>query len=157
MTSSTTPPACWVSSLSSRLPARQAPHRTPGDLSHCRGGTRLGRIQRRWKDAFLAHFDTGGAGNGPSHQSSQRHHRTRPTHRPRMSQLQQLPPPNAPHHRRTQWLPPPNTEELVNETGEGGATRDIALNIVTLFERNMSSLGRICGFSVGQYRLLCGV
>lgn len=37
MTSSTTPPACWVSSLSSRLPPRQAPHRAPGDLSHCRG------------------------------------------------------------------------------------------------------------------------
>ena len=27
---------------------------------------RLGRTLRKWKDAFLAYFDTGGAGNGPT-------------------------------------------------------------------------------------------
>ena len=28
--------------------------------------TRLGRTPRKWKDAFLAYFDTGGASNGPT-------------------------------------------------------------------------------------------
>ena len=28
--------------------------------------THLGRTPRKWKDAFLAYFDTGGASNGPT-------------------------------------------------------------------------------------------
>ena len=57
---------------------------------------RLGRTLRKWKDAFLAYFDTGGASNAP-HRSHQRNHRTRKTHRQRLPQPHQLPTPNTPH------------------------------------------------------------
>lgn len=60
---------------------------------------RLGRTLRKWKDTFLAYFDTGGASNAP-HRSHQRNHRTRQTNRQRLPQPHQLPTPNAPHRRR---------------------------------------------------------
>ena len=57
---------------------------------------RLGRTLRKWKNAFLAYFDTGGANNAP-HRSHQRNHRTRKTHRQRLPQPHQLPTLNTPH------------------------------------------------------------
>ena len=69
---------------------------------------RLGRTLRKWKDAFLAYFDTGGASNAP-HRSHQRNHRTRQTHRQRLPQPHQLQTPNAPHHRRPRRLHPHST------------------------------------------------
>ena len=66
---------------------------------------RLGRTLRKWKDAFLAYFDTSGASNAP-HRSHQRNHRTRQTHRQRLPQPHQLPTPNAPHRRRPRRLHP---------------------------------------------------
>ena len=66
---------------------------------------RLGRTLRKWKDAFLAYFDTAGASNTP-HRSHQRNHRTRQTHRQRLPQPHQLPTPNAPHRRRPRCLHP---------------------------------------------------
>ena len=65
----------------------------------------LDRTLRKWKDAFLAYFDTSGASNAP-HRSHQRNHRTRQTHRQRLPQPHQLPTPNAPHRRRPRRLHP---------------------------------------------------
>ena len=54
-------------------PSHTHPRPTPGHLSHPAPTTcpipeiaRLGRTLRKWKDAFLAYFDTGGASNGPT-------------------------------------------------------------------------------------------
>ena len=69
---------------------------------------RLGRTLRKWKDAFLAYFDTDGANNAP-HRSHQRNHRTRQTHRQRLPQPHQLQTPNAPHRRRPRRLHPHST------------------------------------------------
>ena len=66
---------------------------------------RLGRTLRKWKDAFLAYFDTAGASNGPT-QAINASHRTRQTHRQRLPQPHQLPTPNAPHRRRPRRLHP---------------------------------------------------
>ena len=66
---------------------------------------RLGRTLRKWKDAFLAYFDTNGASDVP-HRSHQRNHRTRQTNRQRLPQPHQLPTPNAPHRRRPRRLHP---------------------------------------------------
>ena len=66
---------------------------------------RLGRTLRKWKDAFLAYFDTGGASNGPT-EAINRRHRTRKTHRQRLPQPHQLPTPNAPHRRKPRRLHP---------------------------------------------------
>ena len=71
---------------------------------------RLGRTLRKWKDAFLAYFDTSGASNAP-HRSHQRNHRTRQTHRQRLPQPHQLPTPNAPHRRRPRRLHPHSTRK----------------------------------------------
>ena len=60
---------------------------------------RLGRTLRKWKDVFLAYFDTAGANNA-LHRSHRRNHRTRKTHRQRLPQPHQPPTPNAPHRRR---------------------------------------------------------
>ena len=35
-------------------------------MSHPRNRSPVGRTLRKWKDAFLAYFDTGGASNGPT-------------------------------------------------------------------------------------------
>ncbi|ERH26169.1 transposase [Actinomyces sp. oral taxon 172 str. F0311] len=69
---------------------------------------RLGRTLRKWKDAFLAYFDTDGASNAP-HGSHQRNHRAGQTHRQRLPQPHQLPTPNAPHRRRPRRLHPHST------------------------------------------------
>ena len=69
---------------------------------------RLGRTLRKWKDAFLAYFDTGGANNGPT-EAINGHYRTRQTHRQRLPQPHQLPTPNAPHRRRPRRLHPHST------------------------------------------------
>ena len=69
---------------------------------------RLGRTLRKWKDAFLAYFDTAEANNAP-HRSRQRNHRTRQTHRQSLPQPHQLPAPNAPHRRRPRRLHPHST------------------------------------------------
>ena len=69
---------------------------------------RLGRTLRKWKDAFLAYFDTAGASHAP-HRSHQRNHRTRQTNRQRLPQPHQLPTPNAPHRRRPRCLHPRST------------------------------------------------
>ena len=69
---------------------------------------RLGRTLRKWKDAFLAYFDTGGASNGPT-EAINGHYRTRQTHRQRLPQPHQLPTPNAPHRRRPRRLHPHST------------------------------------------------
>ena len=75
---------------------------------------RLGRTLRKWKDAFLAYFDTDGASNAP-HRSHQRNHRTRQTHRQRLPQPHQLPTPNAPHRRRPRRLHPhPTLKSQIN-------------------------------------------
>ena len=71
---------------------------------------RLGRTLRKWKDAFLAYFDTSGASNAPN-RSHQRNHRTRQTHRQRLPQPHQLPTPNAPHRRRPRRLHPHSTRK----------------------------------------------
>ena len=70
--------------------------------------TRLGRTPRKWKDAFLAYLDTGGASNGPT-EAINGHYRTRQTHRQRLPQPQQLQTPNAPHRRRLRRLHPHST------------------------------------------------
>ena len=69
---------------------------------------RLGRTLRKWKDAFLAYFDTDGASNGPT-EAINEHYRTRQTHRQRLPQPHQLPTPNAPHRRRPRCLHPHST------------------------------------------------
>ena len=66
---------------------------------------RLGRTLRKWKDAFLAYFDTGGASNG-STEVINGHYRAGQTHRQRLPQPHQLPTPNAPHRRRPRRLHP---------------------------------------------------
>ena len=69
---------------------------------------RLGRTLRKWKDAFLAYFDTAGASNGPT-EAINGHYRARQTHRQRLPQPHQLPAPNAPHRRRPRCLHPHST------------------------------------------------
>jgi len=69
---------------------------------------RLGRTLRKWKDAFLAYFDTGGASNGPT-EAINGHYRTRQTHRQRLPQPHQPQTPNAPHRRRPRRLHPHST------------------------------------------------
>ena len=69
---------------------------------------RLGRTLRKWKDAFLAYFDTGGASNG-STEAINGHYRAGQTHRQRLPQPHQLPTPNAPHRRRPRCLHPHST------------------------------------------------
>ena len=69
---------------------------------------RLGRTLRKWKDAFLAYFDTGGASNGPT-EAINGHYRAGQTHRQRLPQPHQLPTPNAPHRRRPRRLHPHST------------------------------------------------
>ena len=69
---------------------------------------RLGRTLRKWKDAFLAYFDTGGASNGPT-EAINRHYRTGQTRRQRLPQPHQLQTPNAPHRRRPRRLHPHST------------------------------------------------
>ncbi|WP_448750741.1 transposase [Actinomyces sp.] len=69
---------------------------------------RLGRTLRKWKDAFLAYLDTGGASNGPT-EAINGHYRTRQTHRQRLPQPHQLQTPNAPHRRRLRRLHPHST------------------------------------------------
>ena len=66
---------------------------------------RLGRTLRKWKDAFLAYFDTGGASNS-STEAINGHYRAGQTHRQRLPQPHQLPTPNAPHRRRSRCLHP---------------------------------------------------
>ena len=66
---------------------------------------RLGRTLRKWKDAFLAYFDTGGASNG-STEAINGHYRAGQTNRQRLPQPHQLPTPNAPHRRRSRCLHP---------------------------------------------------
>ena len=66
---------------------------------------RLGRTLRKWKDAFLAYFDTGGASNGPT-EAINGHYRAGQTHRQRLPQPHQLQTPNAPHRRRPRRLHP---------------------------------------------------
>ena len=66
---------------------------------------RLGRTLRKWKDAFLAYFDTAGASNGPT-EAINGHYRAGKTRRQRLPQPHQLPTPNAPHHRRPRRLHP---------------------------------------------------
>ena len=83
--------------LIQRLPACPIP-----EIAH------LGRTLRKWKDAFLAYFDTGGASNGPT-EAINAGHRTRQTSRQRLPQLHQLPTPNAPHRRRPRCLHPHST------------------------------------------------
>ena len=70
--------------------------------------TRLGRTPRKWKDAFLAYLDTGGACNGPT-EAINEHYRTRQTHRQMLPQPHQLQTPNAPHRRRLRRLHPHST------------------------------------------------
>ena len=78
---------------------------------------RLGWTLRTWKDALEAYFDTAGASNAP-HQSHQRNHRTRQTHRQRLPQPHQLPTPNAPHRRRPRRLHPhPTLKSHINPPG----------------------------------------
>ena len=66
---------------------------------------RLGRTLRKWKDAFLAYFDTGGVSNG-STEAINGHYRAGQTNRQRLPQPHQLPTPNAPHRRRPRCLHP---------------------------------------------------
>ena len=66
---------------------------------------RLGRTLRKWKDAFLAYFDTDGASNG-STEAINGHYRAGRTNRQRLPQPHQLPIPNAPHRRRSRCLHP---------------------------------------------------
>ena len=65
----------------------------------------LGRTLCKWKDAFLAYFDTGGASNG-STEAINGHYRAGQTNRQRLPQPHQLPTPNAPHHRKPRRLHP---------------------------------------------------
>ena len=71
---------------------------------------RLGRTLRKWKDAFLAYFDTGGASNGPT-EAINGHYRTGQTHRQKLPQPHQLPTPNAPHRRRPRRFHPHSTRK----------------------------------------------
>ena len=71
---------------------------------------RLGRTLRKWKDAFLAYFDTGGASNGPT-EAINGHYRTGQTHRQRLPQPHQPPTPNTPHRRRPRRLHPHSTQK----------------------------------------------
>ena len=80
---------------------------------------RLGRTLRKWKDAFLAYFDTDGASNGPT-EAINGHYRARQTHRQRLPQPHQLPTPNAPHRRRPRRLHPHST--LKSPSSEGSAS-----------------------------------
>ena len=66
---------------------------------------RLGQTLRKWKDAFLAYFDTDGASNG-STEAINGHYRAGQTRRQRLPQPHQLPTPNAPHRRRSRCLHP---------------------------------------------------
>ena len=65
----------------------------------------LGRTLCKWKDAFLAYFDTGGASNG-STEAINGHYRAGQTNRQRLPQSHQLPTLNAPHRRRSRCLHP---------------------------------------------------
>ena len=69
---------------------------------------RLGRTQRKWKDALDAYFDTGGAINSPT-EAINGHYRAGQTHRQRLPQPHQRPTPNAPHRRRPRCLHPHST------------------------------------------------
>ena len=69
---------------------------------------RLGQTLRKWKDAFLAYFDTDGASNGPT-EVINGHYRAGQTHRQRLPQPHQLQTPNAPHRRRPRRLHPHST------------------------------------------------
>ena len=71
---------------------------------------RLGRTLRKWKDAFLAYFDTGGASNGPT-EAINGHYRAGQTHRQRLPQPHQLQTPNAPHRRRPRRFHPHSTRK----------------------------------------------
>ena len=51
-------------SQSPKLTPGHTPHRAPTNVSHPRN-RRLGRTLSKWKDAFLAYFDTAGANNAP--------------------------------------------------------------------------------------------
>ena len=51
-------------SQSPKLTPGHTPHRAPTNVSHPRN-RRLGRTLRKWKDAFLAYFDTARANNAP--------------------------------------------------------------------------------------------
>ena len=66
---------------------------------------RPGRTLRKWKDAFLAYFDTSGGSNGPT-EAINGHYRAGQTHRQRLPQPHQRPTPNAPHRRRPRRLHP---------------------------------------------------
>ena len=66
---------------------------------------RLGQTLRKWKDAFLAYFDTGGASNG-STEAINGHYRAGQTHRQRLPRPHQLPTPNAPHRWRPRCFHP---------------------------------------------------
>ncbi|WP_295910349.1 transposase [uncultured Actinomyces sp.] len=70
--------------------------------------TRLGRTPRKWKDAFLAYLDTGGASNRPT-EAINGHYRTRQTHHQRLPQPYQPPTPNTPHRRKPRRLHPHST------------------------------------------------
>ena len=59
---------------------------------------RLGRTLPKWKDVFLAYFDTGGASSA-RHRSHQRNQRTGQTRCQRLPQPDQLRTLQAPHHR----------------------------------------------------------
>ena len=84
---------------------------------------RLGRTLRKWKDAFLAYFDTGGASNGPT-EAINGHYRTRETHRQRLPQPHQLPTPIAPHRRRPRCLHLHSTlKSLLPDGGAGSLAR----------------------------------
>ena len=64
----TAPSKCAMSSIRTPPPkadawplvSSRAYQRVPSPIA------RLGRTLRKWKDAFLAYFDTGGASNGPT-------------------------------------------------------------------------------------------
>ena len=85
---------------------------------------RLGRTLRKWKDAFLAYFDTGGASNGPT-EAINGHYRTGQTNRQRLPQPHQLQTPNAPHRRRPRRLHTPNYEEPTNALNVRSSRRTV--------------------------------
>ena len=87
---------------------------------------RLGRTLRKWKDAFLAYFDTGGASNGPT-EAINGHYRAGQTHRQRLPQPHQLPTPNAPHRRRPRRLHPHSTRKspIIDELAQASDTNPL--------------------------------